>query len=421
MTETSRPGLLADFQLLLYLFVAFRLVMMMVYQPAIYELYDKDGTPVVVERGMSNYGDLRVHYFPFAQLSDDHKWPYRDYWHEFPPVWITLFIGVYRVMSVRGTPDFGGWATIIGLIMLLFDIGNLVLIRRIGRRLYGAQMGTSLAWIYAVLAAPVIFQWWTFETMVLFFMLLALDQLLAGRDQRSALSAALGTLTKYTPILILPTVWRFYDRRRALQYTVITLLIVGSVLGGLLAWGERMARASLLAQFNKSSYQTVWALIDGNKTTGSFPGAEERFDPDTAFNPVGNRPAIPFWLRALPFAALGLTIFTRRLRQDDQGVVAFFSITLLLFFLWSQGWSPQWVLTLSPLILLNFPNRVGVLACLLLTIISFAEYPVIFVQSNGEISGPLATITILTRTFLLVSVAVALYFKLTWGGNREQA
>lgn len=418
---TERSGLLGDFRLLLYLFVAFRLVMMMVYQPATYDLYDKEGAPVVVERGMSNYGDLRIHYFPFAQLSDDHQWPYRDYWHEFPPVWITLFVGLYRLMSVRGEPNFSTWATIIGIIMLLFDIGNLILIRRLGQRLYGAQMGLSLAWIYAALAAPVIFLWWTFETIVLFLMLLSLDQLLAERDQRSALSAALGTLTKYTPILILPTVWRFYDRRRALQYTLITLLIVSLVLGALLAWGGRMAVASLLAQFNKASYQTVWALIDDNQNTGSFPGAEMRFDPDTAFNAIGNEPVIPFWLRALPFAALGLYIFTRRLRQDNQGVIAFFTLTLVLFFLWSQGWSPQWVLTLSPLILLNFPNREGVLVCLLLALISFTEYPVIFVQSKGQISGSVATITILVRTALLVSVVVALIIKLTGGVEHEQA
>jgi hypothetical protein len=128
---------------------------------------------------------------------------------------------------------------------------------------------------------------------------------------------------------------------------------------------------------------------------------------------------IPPGVRLIPFAALGLFIFTRKLRQDDQGVVAFFTLTLILFFLWAQGWSPQWVLTLIPLILLNFPHREGVLLCLLISVASFVEYPVLFMHTGpmgGEITGNLVppyVMLILVRTALLVALAVALYRQLT--------
>jgi uncharacterized membrane protein len=261
--------------------------------------------------------------------------------------------------------------------------------------------------------------------MVVFFMLLALVWLLEGRDRPSAGMTALGALTKYTPILILPTVWRFYDRKRAIQYTLIALVIVALVLGVLVVWGGRMATASLLAQFNKASYQSVWALLDGNKRTGSFTGPETRFDPDNAFKPYGNDPVIPVWLRIIPFAAAGLYIFTRKLRQDDKGVLAFFTVTLLLFFLWAQGWSPQWILTLTPLILLNYPNRDGVLVCLVIGLLSFVEYPVLFMrtgETSGEISGALVipyVLIILLRTGILVGLVVALYGRLTRGAAYE--
>jgi uncharacterized membrane protein len=283
----------------------------------------------------------------------------------------------------------------------------------------------ALSWLYAVLVAPVIFPWWTFETMVVFFTLLALDWLLEGRDRQSASLTALGTLTKYTPILVLPTVWRFYDRRRAVQYTIIAVILVAVVLGALVAWGGRMAVASLLAQFNKASYQSVWALIDGNKRTGSFTGPETRFDADNAFEPYGNDPVIPPVVRLIPFAALGLYMFTRRLRQDDRGVVAFFTVTLVLFFLFVQGWSPQWILTLTPLILLNFPNREGVLVCLVLSLVSFVEYPVLFMRAGdtaGEIAGALVlpyVLVILMRTALLVGLVAALYSLMRRGVTDE--
>jgi hypothetical protein len=420
----TTTGLLADFRLLVYLFIGFRLVMAMVYQPYVFEVLEEDQTPTTIERGMSNFGDLR-YYFQFARLSDDGDWPYRDYWHEFPPVWITLFTGLYRLMAARGTVDFTGWATALGLIMLVFDVGNLILLRHLARRLHGDRVALALPWIYAVLAAPVIFPWWTFETMVVFFILLALVWLLEGRERSSAGITALGTLTKYTPILILPTVWRFFDRKRAIQYTVISLVIVVVVLAALIAWGGRMATASLLAQFNKASYQSVWALLDGNYRTGSFTGPETRFDADNAFERYGNDPVIPAWLRIIPFAAVGLYIFTRKLRQDDKGVIAFFTVTLLLFFLWAQGWSPQWILTLTPLILLNYPNRDGVLVCLVIGLLSFVEYPVLFMrtgETSGEISGGLVlpyVLIVLLRTGILAGLVIGLYGRLTRGAAYE--
>jgi hypothetical protein len=420
----SLTNLMTDFRLLVYLFVGFRLIMALVYQPYVFNLYNEKGESTTVERGMSTFGDLRLHYYPYAQFSDDGIWPYRDYWHEFPPVWITLFIGIYQL---RGGADFTAWATAIGLVMVLFDVGNLILLRVLARRLHNERAAVALPWVYTVLAAPAIFPWWTFETMVVFFMLLSLYFLLMGRDRSSAMMTILGTLTKYTPVLVLPAVWRFYDRRRAMEYTLIVVVVVSLVLGGLVAWGGRMAVASLLAQFNKASYQSVWALIDGNRRTGSFTGPETRFDADNAFKPYGNEPLIPAWLRILPFAGIGLYLFTRKLRSDDRGMVAFFTITLVLFFLWAQGWSPQWILTLTPLILLNFPNRSGVLLCLALSGISFVEYPLLFMHmgdTGGEISGPLYgpyVLLILVRTAMLVSLAWGLYQLLTRGAAYDHA
>lgn len=408
-------GLLSDFRVLLYLFLGFRLLMAMAYQPYEYKLYEADGKPVVLERGLSTFGDFR-YFYQTAALSDNGDWPYRDFWYEYPPVWPGLFIGVYRIMRLGGgVPNYTGWATIVGLILAVVDVGNLVLVRRLGRRLHGEAVGVALSWVYAMLAVPLVLGWWTFDALVSFTILLALELLLDGRDRPSAVSTAIGMLAKYTPILILPTVWRFYDRKQATTYTITALVIVGVVIGVMLAWGGDMAAASLLAQPNKASYQTVWALLDGNMRTGIFPALETRFEADSAYKLNGNAPLIPPWLRLIPFAALGLYIFTRRLRQDDQGVVAFFTITVVLFFLWAQGWSPQWLVILLPLILLNFPTREGVLMGLVLGLVCFLEYPMLFMRTphaNGEISGSLVLpygLVIMLRTGILVILSVALF------------
>lgn len=425
----AAPGatsLLTDFRLLLYLFIGFRLTMAVVYQPYTFELCEADGAPALAERGLTSFGDFR-YFYRLAQLSDEGELPYRDYWYEFPPMWPAVFLGLYHLMSARGAIDYASFATALGLLLTAFDVGNLLLLRRLARRLHGETVAIALPWLYALLAAPLVFAWWNFELLVLFLLLLALTWLLEGQTDRSAGVVALGVLTKYLAVLLLPAIWRFYERREALRFTVIAVIGVAVVIAPMLAWGGEMAAASLLAQAHRSSYQSIWALVDGNMTTGRFAELDDRYDPDTAAEPVGNAPVIPAWLRLVPFAALGLFIFTRPARQNEAGIVAFFTVTLVLFFLWAQGWSPQWALTLTPLVLLNFPGRNGVLICLLLVFAGFVEYPAIFMrtaETNGEISGSQVlpyVVLIVFRTALLGGLVVALYGRLREEGAHAAA
>jgi hypothetical protein len=304
------------------------------------------------------------------------------------------------------------------LLMLAFDTGNLVLLRRLGERLHGRDTGLALAWIYATLLAPVVFLWWNFEPMVAFWLLLSVWWLVKRRDGRSAMIAALGGLTKFVPLIILGAVWRWHDWRAALRYTVIALGLFALVYAPLSAATGEMGAASLVAQFSKSSYGTVWALLDGNLITGIFGGIEMRLDAARATVPVGAPPVIPSWLRLIVFGGIGLFIFFRARRDDAVGIVAFVTITLLIFFLWAQGWSAQWLALLIPLILLNFPSRDGALVILLLSLGAFVEYPLLFIRTGdtrGVISGALLTpfiALVLARTAILVALAVALYRRL---------
>jgi len=399
--------------------------MAVVYQPFLLEVLD-NGTPVVIERGMGTFGDLH-YYFQLVQWTFDGHLPYRDFWFEFPPVPIAIFSGIYALAQARGTVSYMTWATMTGLFFSAVDVGNLWLLRKLAFRLHGRAAGVVLPWGYAVLAAPVIFVWWTFEPVVVFAILLSLFWLLQKRESRSAFAVALGTLTKIVPILLLPTVWRFLPFRNAVRYTVLSTLVVGLVVGGLVVWGGEMAWASLAAQPQKASYQTVWALLDGNYHTGRFGDPESRFDAEAAAETLGNHPALPMWLRTLPFAGAGIFAFTRKMRHDERSIVAFFSLTLVLFFLWAQGWSPQWVLTLTPLLLLNFPDRTGILLCLVLAFASLVEYPGLFMragESGGEIAGnllPTFAALIFLRTGVLLGIAVGLYRLLTSGVGREAA
>jgi hypothetical protein len=302
--------------------------------------------------------------------------------------------------------------------MLLADVGVLVMMRNIGTHLHGSTTGMALAWIYALMLAPLVFIWWNFEILVAFFLLLGLWWLLKKQEMRSAAAAAVGALTKFTPALLLGAVWRFRDVRSALRYTLITLGGFVLVYGLLFIQNSQMTLPSLTAQFNKASYQTVWALFDGNYRTGNFGSPESHLDPDAANILYGNPAMIPGIVRLGLAALIGLFVFWRTRRFDDKGLVAFVTITLLIFFLQAQGWSPQWLAQIIPLALLCFPTRNGIVICVMLTLLTFAEYPVLFIRTGdtgGEITGALITpfvILVLARTILLVGLCIALYRRL---------
>lgn len=404
--DMTITGLLSDFRLLLILFVAFRLMLLIVYHPLVL---------AGVERGISAGGDFAT-YFQLGALSGDGLLPFRDWWSEFPPIPSYLITGLVQVLGAQ--PTYTAFASLLGLIMLAFDAGNLVLVRRIGTRLHGANTGIALAWIYALMLAPAVFIWWNFEPMVAFWLLLSLHWLLQERDLPSALTAAAGALTKFTPALLIGAVWRFRQPSHAIRYTVILAAVFGLVYGVLLAQNAAMTGPSLTAQFGKASYQTVWALIDGNYRTGNFGPVEDRTDPNRANDLQGNPAVIPGWLRLAVAAGIGAFIYARTRRYDARGLAAFVAITLLIFFLQAQGWSTQWLAQIIPLLLVALPTRNTILGLLLLCAASFAEYPFLFLRTGdtgGEITGELMlpfVALILARTFILIGFCVALYGKL---------
>jgi hypothetical protein len=396
-------SLLRDFRLLLMVFVLARLTLAIVYQPYIIE---------GVERGLSAQGDLSYHY-AVAALSQDGLYPYADFWYEYPPVFPALSVGLYKLLSFSGPAGYTAYATALGMLLIAFDAGNLVLIRRIARRLYGDARALEIAWIYALLPMPLILNWWTFDGMIAFFMLLGLALLLEGRAAASGVAVAAGILVKFMPVMMLPAVWRFRSRREAIVHTAVVLGAAAIVLGAVVVGFDDWGLDSLTVQFTKSSYQTVWALIDGNLHTGIFTG--DHFAPPASA--ARDNPAkVPAWLRLAVFGGVGLYVFTRRLRTDGRGMVAFVGITCMLFLLWSQAWSPQWLMWVVPLILLCFPTRDGVLLLMLLGLLVFVEYPQLFLHT-AETQGSIAGVQ-KQAYYLIVFARTAIWAMLAAGMNQ---
>jgi 4-amino-4-deoxy-L-arabinose transferase-like glycosyltransferase len=369
------------------------------------------------------YGDYE-HYYNLARLSRDGFLPFLHYWYEFPPVFPFLSLSLYW-LTAASTDAIHSYLYALAVVMLAFDAGSLVLLYRISDRLWDNRTAILTALVYVALPVGMVYTWRTFDSLTTFWMLLALNWLLRAMDNdprrrrwnlQSAVALGIGAMTKYMPVLLLPAAWAFLPTRSALRHTLALILVALLILGPFLVISPEFGFASLKAQAAKSSWQTVWALIDGNYGTGNVGPDVEHFDPALATKLQGNPARIPGWLTLIPFAAAGFYFFyrTRKWASSDHPAaqpaasphlqaVSLFTLTFALFLLWSKGWSPQWQMMLFPLVLLAFPGRNGTLFCILLGLISFLEWPTLLSRGMTE----WLWVTVVMRTALLAGLAVA--------------
>jgi hypothetical protein len=388
-TPAPRPASSPGIWLIISLFVSSRLMLLLAFPP----------------ENLITYGDYQ-HYFNVAALSRAGHFPFIHYWYEFPPIFPWLNIAVYTLAG----QTLKNYIVLLALVLLAVESANLYLLYRLAFGLYGRARAISIAWIYTALFIPIFFWLGNFDALTTFFILLGLYALTRNKKTLLGTALGLGAMVKFVPVLLLAPVWRWRGLKSALIYGAITVAI------GVLFYlpfglvSPQLTLASMQAQARKSSYQTVWALLDGNLTTGNFGPLSDHFDPAKATAPLNNPPRLPGWLTLLPFGALGLVVLTRprRLPGPALDAVIFTAFTFVLFVLWSQGWSPQWQTFLIPLLLLALPESRAAMFIIVLGFINFLEWPVIL--SRGMTM--LLPVTIVMRTLILLLLAWELYRQL---------
>jgi hypothetical protein len=339
-------------------------------------------------------------------LSDYGLFPFLDFWLEWPPIVPWLAVGAYRfALNIPPWPDDPRlwFILILGTIFLLFELGNLILIHRLARRIFDTPtMSNRVLWLYVALFPPLYAMLGFFDGIALFFILLALDLVLDDRRALSAIAVGVGILVKLIPILILPVairrIWyqhRHDNREVAIEgglYIVVTGLTVILLLAPFLIMGPQWVMAWLRATAGRSSWETIWAILEGYYGFGIVLG--DRLNPaETNF--AVHQGWLPWWVITLFFVGAYLILFTRRADyQRPRNVIALAGLTATLFLLYSKGYSPQFLVYVLPFVVLLMPNGRGVTYAIILTILNVLEQPVYFVMLPDE-------------TWLLTSVVIA--------------
>ncbi|MFN7036133.1 MAG: glycosyltransferase 87 family protein [Bellilinea sp.] len=362
----------------------------------------------LVPYGYYGIGDLIV-YREWTALPG---WPYLDYWVEYPPLFPFLSEILFRIAGEQSfLYDF-----LMALVLALAGSVTLYLFQIIASQLHGESAGQIRSLVLFGIFAVLPYTWWYADSLILLLMMAGIWSVIQKKDKQAGLWIGLGILAKWFPLFLLPALIHQRPLKNILKTSGIALTLVLVVFAVLYGISPEMTMASLSAQPGRSSWQTVWALIDGNLTTGAYLTTEQRLDPSQSAFRIGNPPVIPPLLTLPVFCSIGIILLARRSQPSNSNFLLNVGVVWIIFLLWSPGWSSQWVLYLLPLVLLTLPIGMGVLFSLGLVTIHVIEFPFLL----GRYLTQSLWITIPIRILLLIIILIQWLFMSQQSVKREQ-
>ncbi|MGQ9627270.1 MAG: glycosyltransferase 87 family protein [Anaerolineae bacterium] len=382
-----------DFFLLFILFATFRAFTVLFFRPGGF---------------IRDYSDY-ILYLGGAGLVDRDFYPFVNCWWEYPPLFPWLAVGLYRLSLL-----FPPWPesprlffnALLGLTLLLFELGNFVLLYLLALRMHCREGAIRCAWLYTGLFVPVYILTSDFDAMPLFFILLSLYLLLRGRTWSSGASLGVGFMLKITPVIFLPVGLRVLPGlRRKAGHVAAALLTIVLLAAPFLFTNPTLFAKPFLASLKRSPWETIWAVLEGYYSYGAVAG--DRLDAQVTDFAV-YQTALPWPLIALIFGAFYLWLLTRRADyKEEASAVSLAGLTLILFLLFSKGYSPQFLIYVLPFIVLLLPDMRGVACSVLLSILNFAEQPIYFIMFPEENWLLIAIVILRALLFLLLGLEFA--------------
>ena len=346
-------------------------------------------------------------FYDLATLTDQGVYPYLDRWSEYPPVFPWFSSGVYRAVSFFGV-TYERYYIVVTLALLLFGVGTLLLVYKLTDLAWDRARATQAAWAYTALAVPM-HEWMrTFNSMAIFFLLLAVYLGVSGRRHAGVLAAVIGALTKVVPIVAGVQLLRYARGARARA----GLLLSGAAYAALAlvplwAFGRESFTASLGNMLARPPWQTPWALLDGHFGQGWVNRYRLNTEFATAYDYTGRLPGW-FWplLTIALLAAYAYLLLMRRPAEDAGTQVRLAFLSLLVFMLTLKGWSPSFINWIFPFLIISYPNGRGFMLAAVFGALELFWRPLSLQLGLGD--GAVVTVVAL-RTAFFVLLAALMY------------
>ena len=356
---------------------------------------------------IANEGPDQTYYFNMARLAGSGQIPFFNFWMEYPPVMPWLAALAYR-LSLTIAP-WGNVLLVFNFIfrsfMLPFEAATLIAVYGIALRLQPRDKALIVAALWALLFAPLFaFLTW-FDSITLCGLIVGLYAILAQRAVLAGGALSLGLMAKVMPIVVWPMGWlSFKAWRQRLAYGLSTISVVGAIILPPLIAAPQYILAMVRSLSSVSSWETVWALLEGYSGYGLVAPMAVRNDP--AATQFAIHPStLPWPIITVVFGVIYLVIISRPIDWRDRSKVALgalFSFTL--FVLYNKGYSPQWATYLGTLALLALPTDRGLGYALLLGSALVAEWPIGFVLFDGQ--ADILALIVIVRTIVIMALCV---------------
>ncbi len=353
--------------------------------------------------GSDKHFDYR-HFYEMAQLSDRGFYPHIHYWVEYPPLFPWLSTLVYRLCTLIATSTgIETWYyAITGLLRVSAEMCVLWMVYSIACEIWGDKLAWRSAMLYILFFVPYYLWNGAFDPLPAFALLLALYSLVRRHEALSAIAAGLGAAFKVFPILIvplavctLPNVWQ------KVRYVAIALGLLALSVIPFLVVSPGIMIASLGNLLGRTSWETIWAILDGYFGPGSVAPLAGRFSPSTAFAVTAS--SIPWNIVTAVFFTIFAVFYLRFWgKRSGRRLIAGTGFTLHLLLVYSKGYSPQYLIWVAPIAAIVFPNVKGAIYLALLGVVNLLEYPGYFHFLPN--STWLLVTVVVCRTALLITI-----------------
>lgn len=313
------------------------------------------------------------------------KIPYTESFSEYPQVALYFFAVPHILVSLinpRGSHSLD-YPTVFSLLMMVFSFVSILTLRKL---LDNDRKNLALL---LLLPASFYFTFNRFDIMPCCFTLQSVYFFSKGQYKGSAVFLAVGVLTKWYLVLLLPIFLAYYFsvHKRIPWAMLITFGLTGLVivLPTLLTGGiEGLVFPYKFHLTTEMNNESLLSLMDYGVRQVLKVG-------------FANSHTFSLFL-LLQFVTIPFCLTSRVASLDK--VIKWCALALLTFLLFAKFYSPQWILWVSPFLILKARKKADVLWLILFDLLTYLYFPIGF-DIFGEASGAFMLLIALKTIFLI--------------------
>ena len=303
-------------------------------------------------------------YFSRAKWFSNNRIPYLEVFSEYPQIATYLFAipnviwAIFYPGTYLSSQEYNVIFSTLMLLLMAATIFLLVQILPLFKKHYAYLM---------FLPAPLYFSINRFDILPAFLCLLAYRSIRKGGNSFAAFLLAIGTFTKWYPVLLFPAFLYYEDRTnrrlplRSLFVFCITCLLI--LLPTYLTGGLDAILVPYSFHADRTlEFVSMPALINLAFTSIGFP------------LPI---PLLKWFFLALQLSGLGIVMIWKRPR-NYQDLLQANILIISSFILFARIYSPQWILWIFPFLVLSIRNKIDVVFLILYSIQCYIGFPVLF-------------------------------------------